>query len=442
MKLDRNTYEAWLLDRIEGKLDPAQERELEAFLTANPDLSIEEDALPTVLTGTDVMERKDELKKGFPPTGDPDVHRLNDFLIARLEGTLTPQQERALDKFLFEHQELDQSAKRMAAARVRPEEVRFTDRVSIERHFPPQGAPDKHRITDFLIAAHEGDLNGTQKGALRSFLQHDASAQREERLIKAARVLPEEVVFAGKEELKKREGRVIALRTSTSRPWFRYAAAASIALLLGLAWWMTRERGDVQQVARIEKKQGVQQAPEVKPAPAPAPELRAPSNVVPPQRQGTSSTAERKPEVGQVTDALPVPPSTVKPNDPLPEPTREPQFAQNPVPADGPERAVPHDVPVPGSVSNDNSAQRSQPGSESVKGVSLAAFAANAVRKEIGEAPRTEGLDKDDALAAVNKGLDAITGGKGELEVQQSASRKRFKLRLGNGFAITASSGR
>ena len=48
MNLDRGTYEAWLLDRIEGRLTPAQEHELDAFLAANPDLRAGADALPEV----------------------------------------------------------------------------------------------------------------------------------------------------------------------------------------------------------------------------------------------------------------------------------------------------------------------------------------------------------------------------------------------------------
>ena len=47
MILDRITYEAWLLDRIEGNLTPEQERQLDAFLAANPDLPADLGAFPS-----------------------------------------------------------------------------------------------------------------------------------------------------------------------------------------------------------------------------------------------------------------------------------------------------------------------------------------------------------------------------------------------------------
>ncbi|MBK6410280.1 MAG: hypothetical protein IPF78_11390 [Flavobacteriales bacterium] len=46
--MDRHTYEAWLLDRLEGRLSPAQEALLDGFLVDNPDLPISLVSLPGV----------------------------------------------------------------------------------------------------------------------------------------------------------------------------------------------------------------------------------------------------------------------------------------------------------------------------------------------------------------------------------------------------------
>ena len=51
MNLDRTTYEAWLLDRIEGNLTPAQERETAAFLAANPTLILPDGSSANPLAG-------------------------------------------------------------------------------------------------------------------------------------------------------------------------------------------------------------------------------------------------------------------------------------------------------------------------------------------------------------------------------------------------------
>ena len=47
-RIDHSNYEAWLLDRLEGNLTPAQEQELDAFLAAHPELDPGLDELPTL----------------------------------------------------------------------------------------------------------------------------------------------------------------------------------------------------------------------------------------------------------------------------------------------------------------------------------------------------------------------------------------------------------
>ena len=75
MKLNRETYEAWLLDRMEGQLSPAQEKELDAFLRANPDLLSEAGTLPNVVDDGTEFPWKKLLHKAYPPTGEPDTAR-------------------------------------------------------------------------------------------------------------------------------------------------------------------------------------------------------------------------------------------------------------------------------------------------------------------------------------------------------------------------------
>ncbi len=438
MKLDRTTYEAWLLDRIEGKLTPAQERELDAFLDANPDLRREAGELPSI--GDDVMlfDMKSELKKSFPPVGVPDAPRLNDFLVARLEGDLDKSQEQALDLFLYEHPEKQREARLMAASKVHVTLIAFNEKPSIERHFPPQGSPDEHRLTDFLIAAEEGDLDEKQLAALDRYLADHPEAKRESRLIAASRVQRDRVVFFGKEQLKKREVKVIAL-------WPRLAAAASIALLIGLAWSLLRD--DAERTQRVAQKDQPAKASLEQQA-----RSAAPNNVdsgstgaheTPPQdssafpqglakrtvRQHNTAPQPQSPVITQ-PENVPEPaphlanaPEPVKLETPAPLQEPAPVLAQQPVPAVRKDPMVEHGT---------------EPRSET-----LASFAANTVRKEVLDAPqRDASLDGSDALALVNKGLGAITGGTGGVQVQRTATRDRWHLRLGRGLSISANTGR
>lgn len=96
MNINRNNYEAYLLDLIEGRLTGAEQKEVRDFLAMNPDCNPGlDDIEPWILEAAKVnFPGREQLKKEFP---DP-AFMLNDsnfdlFSIARMEGDLTQNQE-------------------------------------------------------------------------------------------------------------------------------------------------------------------------------------------------------------------------------------------------------------------------------------------------------------------------------------------------------------
>ena len=96
MKINRNNYEACLLDLIEGRLNAEDTRRVRDFLLMNPDCAggLEEEQLWFLEPETVSYLGKEQLRKELP---DP-ASVLNDsnfdlFSIARLEGDLTREQE-------------------------------------------------------------------------------------------------------------------------------------------------------------------------------------------------------------------------------------------------------------------------------------------------------------------------------------------------------------
>jgi anti-sigma factor RsiW len=434
VKLDSSTYEAWLLDRIEGRLTPDQERELDAFLAANPELAVDAGELPTLDEATQAITWKEELKKNYPPQGLPDAPRLNDFLVARLERELTNEQEQALDRFLYEHPEATRDAQLMARAKADAALIAFDRKASMHRNFPPLGLPDEHRLNDFLIADVEGELSAEQHTALAAFLRANASAQREARLVKAARVSNERIVFANKEQLKKREARVIPL-------WTRLAAAASIALVAGAAWWLLKEQnGEPANVA-------VQKEATTPALPAPSwtekEEVRGAANVEIAPTKGADTEEQVSPS--DPAKSTPKPKETVpvpqRPVPARPDPIDPAQLAQDPVvvPTPSEEPAVAQvEITPPASAITASATMPAQQGS-----TDLTTLLANTVREGVLDTPdRNAGLDADDAVAAVDNGLSRITGGAAGVEVSRTAKRERLHLRFGQGFSLTASRGR
>ncbi|MGV9011968.1 MAG: hypothetical protein ACOH13_05185 [Flavobacteriales bacterium] len=461
MTLDRDTYEAWLLDRLEGRLSVVQETLLDAFLAANPDLPIGLDSLPAVDGEGVEFPLKDLLRKAYPPTGAPDAARLDDFLVARLEKDLGPGQNSRLERYLYEHPEAGRQAALMALAKLPADAVPFTEKETLERHFPPKGMPDTHRLTDFLIAAIEGDLSADQHRALDLFVAEDAHARREQMLVAATRTVPAPVVFTGKEQLKKRNVRVVVL-------WSRLAAAASIALLLGMGWWVLRENPEQRQdVASIEKpisKQTATEDPEVHhtgvtnaagTGTAEATTGKTPVAIP----NGASSTQPGKDPGTKKPTPLPRPlPNVVQPTAPalaqLPVapsaiPSRKPELQKVPnVPqASSPELAQKPESPKPGTPATATAipAENEVLAFADTRGTSqsLGTFVANTVRGEVLETPQRKALlDGSDAMALANKAVGALTGGQGGVKVENSGGSERFQLRLGRNLSISASRGR
>ncbi len=441
MKLDRTTYEAWLLDRMEGTLSPAQLRELDDFLRANPDLAAEvPHGDPPMLRAEDPgFDDKASLKRTLPPQGLPTPTTLPDFLVALGEGDLDPQQQRALAEYLDQHPEARNDARLMALARLTPPPEPMPTRETLRRTFPPTGAVDRHRLTDFLIAELEGTLDAGGRAALQAFLAAHPEAERERRLVAATRLRPEAVRFPARDALYRGRGRVLPL---FHRPaFYRYAAAA--ALLLGLGLWALLDRPDPDRagLAELREAPAAPQRPEQR-APAPTggsaqrPAALPGGPQDPPQRSATTHGDHRTNErtlrdpAGTTEDARER--TLLAHMEPLrhhPIGTR----AQNPIPVDPAPLAA--SVPTPDEFLAVATAAAPP---------TLGGLIAQRLRNKVLDQPGADArpLDEGDALAVVDKGLRRIGGEAAGLAVQRRGRRiTRFDLRLGAGLAVSANRG-
>ncbi|MBK6540642.1 MAG: hypothetical protein IPG10_05055 [Flavobacteriales bacterium] len=437
MNLDRNTYEAWLLDRIEGRLTPAQEQALDAFLAANPDLPAFGAGEALDLGGDAIrFAGKEALHRELPPRGLPEADRLNDFLVALGEGDLSAKQVRELQRYLYEHPEAKRDARLMELARAVTGPGFSMERDALLRTFPPSGVPDRHRLNDFLIAELEGDLSPVQQAMLGAFMKAHPELGRERSLVAATKVAAGVEVYAHKAELRKREGKVIGM---WSRPMVvRLAAAASIALLLGLGIWsLMRAPRQEPQVAEVKETTPGQKAPEgvvqervqEKEPVLSQPETHSPA--VEPQRSNQESVPEQ-----QENPSAPEQPRNLREAAPSLAHLEPVQGAQDPAnanPVQVEEQAPAASIPAPDEFLAAASAKEVP---------TLGGLVAQRMRGAVLDqrAPEAHGFQEADAVAAVDKGLKRLGGDDAGLAVQRDGRRlKRFDLRLGNGMGITAS---
>jgi hypothetical protein len=134
MHINRENYEAWLLDMIEGELSPEQEEEVRQFLADNPDLEAGTDLLDTTLMPAEIsFPLKEDIKKG---AGSFEINKGNyeQFCIARIEGDLSASAEKALDDFLSDNPGCARTARLYGMVILKPDRtVNFPDKHMLKK---------------------------------------------------------------------------------------------------------------------------------------------------------------------------------------------------------------------------------------------------------------------------------------------------------------------
>ncbi len=108
MKINRDNYEIYFVDFLEGELTAAQIKDLQDFLLLNPDLKKELDEMKNIfvthpVNDTQVFENKETLKKNIGDKVMINGNNINEFLIAYLENDLKTEDAKRLEHFLSEN---------------------------------------------------------------------------------------------------------------------------------------------------------------------------------------------------------------------------------------------------------------------------------------------------------------------------------------------------
>lgn len=443
-RIDRSNYEAWLLDRLEGRLAPSEEQELRAFLLANSELDPGDEGLPGIAAGPHALDEdlKAALKRALPPTGEVTRGNLEDFLAARVEGDLGAEQEERLCDFLRAHPEHDRDARLFVLVKAIALEAAFAPKDALRRTLPPSGMPRMAELDDFLVAHMEGELSEEQARALDALIAASPEAARAARLMHAARIAPTDAAYPGKHGLK-RGARIIAIGAAA---WWRpLAAAASLALLLGLGWrWLDPDRPRHEGAIAAKPRPAEQSTPPVPASAAWADEpggaafatQERPADAQTPPK---ASTKERLPRVPPTAQPGPSTPGD-RAAPAVPEGTEEQPIAQAP---SGAAREAPaHDDRPIAEAAQPEAATRAAAGAPAQPAPTLGHALAALVRERVLEQPSPEPrpLDAGDVVAAADKGLRAIGGEHAGLTVARDPKGRgrSFELRLGRNLAVSA----
>jgi anti-sigma-K factor RskA len=103
MIINRDNYELYFLDHLEGRLDEKLRLQLRQFMEENPDLAAELKGMEKIRLNPDQdipPIKKEILKKKVVPVNSINENNIDEKLIASVEGDLAEDESRSLKKFL------------------------------------------------------------------------------------------------------------------------------------------------------------------------------------------------------------------------------------------------------------------------------------------------------------------------------------------------------
>ncbi len=136
MEINRNNYEAYLLDLFEGRLTDEERKLVEEFLSRNPDCADAVDGMDRLVLPEESLPfpYKQQLKKEMPgPDSIVSAKHFDLFSIARLEGDLTWEQELEHDQLLEERQDLREEWEGWKQTRLKAPLIRFEGKRQLHR---------------------------------------------------------------------------------------------------------------------------------------------------------------------------------------------------------------------------------------------------------------------------------------------------------------------
>jgi len=145
MTINRNNFEAYMLDYLEGNLDPLLTADLMAFLAENPAY---EKYLPDYggsisLSDTYEYTEKDLLKRGFSNLPGVTPGNFDEFCIAACEGLLDNSDRNRLTDFIAQHPDKQHELDLYRKIKLQPDtSVLFTGKSKLKR---PNATPAKLR---------------------------------------------------------------------------------------------------------------------------------------------------------------------------------------------------------------------------------------------------------------------------------------------------------
>lgn len=237
MKINKNNYQQFILDYLEGNLDRDVVLDFQKFLNDNPEINQEIELLLNDPVAFPEESNTDDFKNRLKHSvNEQQINEQNieEFIIARIENELNPEKEEQLSAFLDKYPEWKKISSAFALTKLIPDTIiTYDGKAALKRStISYNNIVHTGNYEEYLIALFEGDLNDDEKQAARNFIKQNSEAASFWNALQKTKLYPDStVVFDAKRSLKKHSGVSVIKLTNA------LAVAASF-LLIAMFWFL------------------------------------------------------------------------------------------------------------------------------------------------------------------------------------------------------------
>jgi hypothetical protein len=256
--LDYNFFEAWAVAYLEGELTEKDKTSFEKFLAENPSLQKEYDQFTSAKLKADssiVFDYKEGLKKKAVISSQ----NFDEYAIAFTEEILDRDQKILFKEFIAANPTFRKQLDLFTASKLTADSsILFENKAALHRK---PFVVTNENAEELILSSFEGLLNKDEEQTLEVYLKANPEKQSLVTLFAKTKLQADTaIVFEDKAGLKRR---------SAAAFWsgrnIRFAAAAAIALLVGIFWFNNDKTSDAQLATILNNRNNfVHQRPEKK----------------------------------------------------------------------------------------------------------------------------------------------------------------------------------
>lgn len=157
-------------------------------------------------------------------------HNYEEFFILYIDNELNSDEHRMVEAFVLQHPDLKDELDLLLQFKLSPDTgISFPGKEELIK-VNGETPITLTNYEEWMVLYIDNELNPHQRKELEKFVAANPSIQKELALLERSKLQPEQIIFAGKESLYRKEEKVRALPVR----WWRIAAAAILLLGIGI----------------------------------------------------------------------------------------------------------------------------------------------------------------------------------------------------------------